>query len=279
MRKIPPRLHLLPAREADLLVVIARVRAKSFHVMRINTKSGSVEHGSWFRGVLYAKRCDISLDGRWLVYLALGAKGKTWNAVSEAPWLQAAVQVDHLGTWFGGGVFSDTQTLLANGWDVDEPNKTSRSHLPFSIRPWGPELGNAEDLGPLYRRLQRDGFTSGNTPHDDSEWSRRPARNLPLLRMRYIGYDHGYKFAFALEGSPLDLDLSEWACWDAGNNLWVARNGQLEQYDGKGLGTANPSRVIDLNWLTPPAIPPKQMPPPDPPPRRVGASRKKKDPA
>ena len=37
--------------------------------------TGKYEQGAWFNGKLYARRCDVSFDGDWLVYLAMGGGG------------------------------------------------------------------------------------------------------------------------------------------------------------------------------------------------------------
>ena len=80
----PARIHLLPAAKAPVVVVIRRKPSKLFHVIRVDTVTGKYEQGAWFNGKLYAMRCDVSFDGDWLVYLAMGAGGNTWNAVSQA---------------------------------------------------------------------------------------------------------------------------------------------------------------------------------------------------
>ena len=99
----PARIHLLPAKEAPYVVVVRRKPSHTFHVIRINTRSGGIEHGSWFRGKLYAMRSDVSFDGQWMVYLAKGAKGKDWNGVCQVPFLKTVLEGENLGTWYGGG--------------------------------------------------------------------------------------------------------------------------------------------------------------------------------
>jgi hypothetical protein len=59
----PARIHLLPAKGAACVVVIRRKPSKCFHVIRWNTRTDELEHGSWFHGKLYPKRCDVSFDG------------------------------------------------------------------------------------------------------------------------------------------------------------------------------------------------------------------------
>lgn len=84
----PPRLHFLVAARAPIVIVLARVRSKWFHVMRWNTAADELEPGSWFRGRIYGERCDVSFDGEWMAYFAAGGAGSnTWTGVCRAPWL------------------------------------------------------------------------------------------------------------------------------------------------------------------------------------------------
>ena len=70
----PPRLSLLLARHAPVAVIIARVRAKLFHLVKWQYVDDVVEHGSWFEGSLYPDSSDVSFDGRHMVYFALNPK-------------------------------------------------------------------------------------------------------------------------------------------------------------------------------------------------------------
>ena len=92
----PARIHLLPAAKAPIVVAIRRKPSRLFHVIRIDTVSGKAEQGAWFNGHLYAMRSDVSFDGNWFVYLALGKFGKTWNAVSALPRLTAAAGAENM---------------------------------------------------------------------------------------------------------------------------------------------------------------------------------------
>src|SRR4051812_45232560 len=100
------RIHILPAREAPVAIVIRRKPSKCFHVLRWHTDTGKIEPGSWFNGKLYSLRADISFDGAWMVYLALGSTGETWNGLCRPPWLKTVVDAPNTGAWFGGGYWA-----------------------------------------------------------------------------------------------------------------------------------------------------------------------------
>lgn len=108
----PARIHLLPARDAPYVVILRRKPSRRFHVMRLNTKTNRLEHGSWFRGKLYPMRCDVSFDGDWMVYLAMGSNAETWNGVCRAPFLRTVVEGSNMGAWFGGGYWPNRGDLL-----------------------------------------------------------------------------------------------------------------------------------------------------------------------
>src|SRR5262245_58863849 len=105
------RLHLLVAKNAPTVVIVQRKRAKLFHIAMVDAKRRQVVEGSWFRGKLYALRCDVSFDGTHMVYLAMGDKGQTWNGVCRLPWLSTLTEAENMGAWFGGGYFADKKLL------------------------------------------------------------------------------------------------------------------------------------------------------------------------
>jgi hypothetical protein len=262
------RIHLLVARNAPTLVILQRKRAKLFHVVTVDADKRRVEEGSWFRGKLYALRCDVSFDGKHMVYLAMGTKGNTWNGVCRLPWLSTLTEAENLGSWFGGGYFVDKKVLRTNGWGSADFNPPKRSGAPFTLEPYRSRYGG-EDLGVVYERLQRDGFARlgenwgtqqvlGTRKYQvayegDDGWGRQPSRRHPLLKVRYAGYlEHGYTFAFWFDEHPGLLDGASWANWDCNGDLWVARPGVVEQYALNDLKQGTPSFTIDVDRFEPP---------------------------
>jgi hypothetical protein len=257
----PARIHLLPAKASPFVVVIRRKPSKCFHVIRWNTQSDELEYGSWFHGKLFPKRCDVSFDGQWMVYLAMGASGETWNGICRLPYLRTVVEGPNMGTWYGGGYWRDCTTLLLNRW------KPAKGRVPFKIDTLQPRFGG-EDLGVLYPRWERDGWrrrgSNFGTHREikrlkytvecigDDGWQNRPSRNHPCLVVRYVGYlAHGYTFRFALDGyADLLDDRVDSACWDSLGNLIYSRDGILYKYALGGLRNGLPSKVIDLEPLT-----------------------------
>lgn len=205
-----------------------------------------------------------------MVYLAMGSGGETWNGICEPPWLRTVADVPNMGTWAGGGFFSDARTLRSNDvWHYDRSlSEFSKSKMfPFSIE----RMESGGEVFPiLSHRLKRDGWKREgdfgenqkiSLKHssystlclEDPGWSWQPTSEHPVLRMFYRGYlVHGYTFEFVLDGSKL-LDAEvDWATWDMKGDLLVARRGAIERYSLSGLKTGVPDFLFDLEHLIPP---------------------------
>lgn len=273
-RVIPARIHLLAAKEAPFVVVIRRKPSRLCHIMCWNTKNDHFEYGSWFRGRIYEKRSDVSFDGKYMVYLAMGSSGETWTGVCQPPFLKTYVDWENCGTWHGGGVFTANRLLEINAGYAEsvafEAIEKAGSKLPFRCKTLE-NPGYGEDEGVLYPRLERDGFrrigplgeevvVPGIGYHtvckNDPGWVVRPSRSHPELRLRYRGYSsgHGRIFEWDLPEHPGLLDDKVcWATYDSLGQLIVAREGILYRYQLKDLLDHKPSAVIDLEPLERPA--------------------------
>lgn len=264
------RMHILVAHAAARAVVIRRKPSKWVHVINWDTKRDELEHGSWFRGRIYAERCDLSWDGRWMVYLAMGSNGRTWNGICEPPRLRTLVDVPNVGTWAGGGYFSAKRTLQANdvwhsGRSLSEFSRAG--NVPFAIE----RMDSGGEAFPILGlRLERDGWqragqfgrsepitlkhsSYSNLCVDDPGWWCQPTPKHPVLRMFYRGYlVGGYTFEFQLDGSDLLGPAVDWATWDAKGDLLVARGGAVERYTLNALKKGVPSFRMDFEDLAPP---------------------------
>ena len=256
------RLHLLPAKEAPVVVIVSRKPSKTFHIVIWNTETDAMEHGSWFKGHLYAKRSDVSFDGKWMVYLAMGADGNTWNGCCKLPFLKTHLEEENIGTWNGGGFWKDRETLLLNQW------LNAKGSIPFKTEPLN--AGQGEDLGVLYPRMERDGWQRlGDNWGTEREVSGSKYRVLcegddgwvfrhPVTRMnletRYVGYlDYGYTFAFKLREYPELIPVSaDWATWDSIGNLVVAHDGEVHRYSKANILAGQLGFKFDLNQLKKP---------------------------
>jgi hypothetical protein len=265
------RLSLLVARGAPRILIFRRGPSRVCHLALWHTDTDAIEHGSWFRGQLYLNRCDLSWDGRWLVYFALGPTREhySWTAVSRPPWLRAELFYPKGDTWHGGGVWERPGQLWLNlpAGATARAGDPSPADLGFTVRRGLTEYG--EDEGPLYRRLERDGWRRDDPPgavydrgtaqvwmHSGGpQWVLQPTPDLPALRMAYRGYfaNRGRVFTYSLEGRPELIDEQvSWAGYDGAGRLLIARGPAVERYTPGDLERGAPSFRYDLGHLAPP---------------------------
>lgn len=269
------RLSVLRAKDVPEAVILRRGPSKHTLVVRWNLARNTFEEGQWFVGRIYPERCDLSPDGAWFVYFAGKFKGPTptYTALSRPPWLTAHALWPEMGTWGGGGVFTDARTLLLNRFDgmLD-------SALPHPI-PRGLKVGSLHNAPPSLSPVRdlRLGWTHEVFARDDARvapWPPTYARKEPLRLVRprprhrgealeRITWGHHHVGApweirsYHLVGSapgrpPRSLDDVEWADWLDDGALVYARRGALyTQRDPFGEGSDVIARcLIDLAPLT-----------------------------
>jgi hypothetical protein len=263
------RLHLLAAKDAPVIVILQRKRAKLFHVVTMDTQTHQISEGSWFRGVIYGIDCDVSFDGQFMVYRARGTRlrGGTWSGVCRLPWLKTLVHVESPMT--GGGFFAAPGQLATHGWDYRDVVESEE--IPFKVaRDDAYHLGDEQAV--IYSRFARDGFTrlgdNWGTEEKvagkrfrvacvgDDGWGLRPADGYPMLQVRYLGYNmigSGPAFAFSLPEHPAIVEGAIWVTWDCARTLWVARPGVVAQYTLGDIRAGTPSFSLDVDRFAPAA--------------------------
>jgi hypothetical protein len=265
------RLHILRAHGAPKAVIIRRKPSKVFHIILWDTITDELEFGSWFHGRIYSQVCDLSWDGEWMVYVAMGRGFDTWTGICRPPRLKTVADVTHAGTWAEGGFFRDAGTLHSNdlrSCDHSLSEVKMSDKVPFAIERMDP---GSEAFPILSHRLHRDGWkrvgefgalegitlksqSSATLCLDDPGWSWQPTPEHPILRMFYRGYLlGGHTFEFQLEGSNiLDPDV-DWATWDSKGDLLTAKKGAVYRYSLAALKNGTPDFSMDLEHLAPPA--------------------------
>jgi hypothetical protein len=151
------------------------------HVSRWDLEKPEYEPGSWLRGTIYPQRCDLSPDGRWLVFFTLKASaerdlGPTYIAISRLPWLTALAAWGIGSTWTRGMQFLEDASV----WEVDEPDV---GDLDAVRGRFGLRMSRADSFAVERRR----GWTeTGDTPPraSDDAWDERRGDRIVMQKIR-----------------------------------------------------------------------------------------------
>lgn len=153
------RLHVIPARDAAVAVIIRRGPSDWYHLILWETDRAVFSHGAWIKARIYEEKCDISPDGRLFIYFVhQGSRGGTtltdsWTAISRPPWLHALGLWPHGTTYGGGGRFCGPRTVwgvTADGAHPDFPFPPRRLQItstPPEARPTSPAVEDADWTG------------------------------------------------------------------------------------------------------------------------------------
>lgn len=283
-KPVPCRLFFILARSAPVGVIFRRGPSKWVQLIKWDTSTDSFEFGQWFKGRIYERRCDLSPDGKLLIYFASKYKpsqwtsnvGATWTAISKPPYFTALALWPQGDTWGGGGMFEDNKTVLLNNHYLAgaeaHPDHQPPKHLivKAKINNYSPGEDN-----PLYAtRLERDGWRLT----DLGQWHRDrwPQRCDPpeirvkkqltgsnSLIMKLHGWDsHSttgvwvYSFWLHLQNSSSEIPIQNavWADWDHLGRLVFARDGKLFATDILADGKLIERQLADFNDLLPQSL-------------------------
>jgi hypothetical protein len=115
------RLFVIFAKREPTAVILRRGPSAWYHIIQWDTVQDTFVHGAWIKGRIYEEKCDVSPDGRLLLYFVhQGSRVRTeftdsWTAISRMPWLQALVVWPQGTTYGGGGRFVDDSTIALRG--------------------------------------------------------------------------------------------------------------------------------------------------------------------
>lgn len=157
----PARLHVLLARDAPIGVGFRRGPSRSVCTVLWDRRTDTFTVGPWLKGRIDERRSDLSPDGKHLILFALSGvwtatTGRTWTAISRAPWLKALVLLGKGDTYGGGGLFTGLRTYWLNNGHADKPLLDSTEVTRDTD--YAPQHFNNECPGVYYPRLMRDGW-------------------------------------------------------------------------------------------------------------------------
>lgn len=285
----PCRAYAILAHDAALAVILRRGPSDWVQLIRWQTSSDIIEHGQWFKGRIYERRCDLSPDGNLFLYFARKQKQGTmndqnytyaWTAVSRPPYFTALALWPKGNSWNGGGVFDDNTTIRLNHDPermVSHPNHEPKG---LTIIPDFQEKG--EDTSIYPKLLKSHGWeliqdadswheeTFGvYKPNQPVIWRKTTPRfglslymHLTGINENQFGDDLILHYAVTDEhiNHSYTIENATWADWDQQGRLVYISKGLLlgQQFKPElklarviaDLNPHTPSSVITPDWAT-----------------------------
>ncbi len=241
----PARLAVFLARDAPVGVILRRGPTAWAGLSRWDRRTDRVEHGQWFHGRVYERRCDLSPDGALFIYIAAKpggpphrdpSIGEAWTAISRPPYFTALTLWPNLGTWYGGGCFETDRRLLLDVTCSAEPHPDFPAlrgmrfgHVGAASAPW-----EQRALRGGWILVERGFEPRSHRRVGEREVWRRPHPTLDATLFRQVEdvdfqrYGGMYADTSWIEAGDelVAMDGVGWADWD-GERLVFARDGRL----------------------------------------------------
>ena len=226
------------ARESSKAVLFRRGPSKKVLLISWDTNDDTFEEGQWLNGRIYERRCDLSPNGKLLVYFAATWKlpYQSWTAVSKPPYLTALALWPKGDAWGGGGNFESNSKLQLN----HRPDQMELAE-DFQLPKWlkvaqHPTRSAGEDEPIWFTRLARDGWRMAATkPTTVWEKPNPVFADRYVLRMIINGinlskgpwYDIDHEVIDQRTREVTSLPQTSWADWSVSGDLLYARDGKL----------------------------------------------------
>lgn len=274
----PPRLWVVRAKDAPVAVIFRRGPSKQVELILWNMRKDTFERGQWFKGRIYERRCDLSPDGKYLIYFAAKHTGPfgTWTAISRPPYLTALALWSKGDCWNGGGWF-----LSERGFVLNHPPQQTEMAKGFCLRKLRMEKTAAwrgEDDTVWVNVLDRDGWKltkrgafqelkgRGWIATEPETWVKPHPRRKISLEMATVGvlssdrwYDMRFR-VFSEDGDIVPPSAWDWADWNPSGDLVYAENGCIHRAKFRQQGIHSSKNLIDFtedkfsNVSTPPLL-------------------------
>ncbi len=263
-------LYCLSACSSPQVLVIRRGPSKVWHFLLWNRDTQEIEHGSWFRGMIYPHKCDISPKGEWMTILAYRGTNDpiAWTALCKPPQVKAYAFWPQPSARYGGGFFDERMPVAWMNMPDPKDQVEERSAHDYEF---GYQESPDDYFGSLDERLKRDcwkldkGLSSKEMKF---VWSKKsPDKKFKLIlrlstentsrdgtntseswQPRIVDYS-----VFCEEsGVETPLEEASWANWNKESFVCFAKGGSLMTAVPSNL-KGSESLVIDLTQLQPPS--------------------------
>jgi len=268
-KKSPARLFVLLAREEPVGVIFRRGPSKQVLLIKWNLRDDTFETGQWFKGRIYERRCDLSPNGKFLIYFAVKQKPPlySWTAISKPPYFTALALWRKGDCWNGGGWFLDNKTIRLNHGSLDDPElRRGFRPGPIKIAGYAEFRGEDDTVWDIVRK--RDGWSCHNEGESIDRggvrgWDLDPpqtwtkiGRRGYLLEQSIVGIGgkaapwYQIEYRVLKEGKVLfDIGRADWADWDHKGNLLFAKDGCIFRQYLSSLNRPEPRQLADFDDL------------------------------
>jgi hypothetical protein len=266
MATFPARLHAILARESSEAVIIRRGPSKTSCVIGWDRRHDTFRVGQWMRGRIYERRCDLSPDGRYLIYFAMNGRWQSetrgaFTAIALAPYVKALALFPKGDCWNGGGLFTrKNQYWLNDGYGHATLRDDARLVRDVQFQPAGYYGGECPTV--YYNRLLRDGWTMkpGLEEAAGAHVVFEKALGCELFLRKYCFAETGappgkgcyydrHEIVRA-DGATLAAEADwEWAERDGDRLVW-AEHGILQAARIHANGLKHPKVLYDFNAMT-----------------------------
>jgi hypothetical protein len=250
-KMLPARLHVKLARASSLSLVLRR--GPTMHTASIlwDRADDTFTLGQWLKGRIFAHECDVSPDGKHMIYRARGQHSyKSWIAVSCMPYLKALDFFDDADYYQALFLSNDTYWLATS---IHKP-KYKNSHLNItSCTAFGADNRYSEIIA------LRDGW---NSIHNESagynkliafekqihpHWKLLKKVGVPIPKNKSPEYTP-HQLLHIPTNTIYDKSDWEWADWDnTQQRLVCAEHGKLLSAQLSDNGIKNIHVLHDFN--------------------------------
>jgi len=267
MARFSARIHALLASDARVGVIIRRGPSKQVCTILWDRQHDEFQVGQWLKGRIYERRCDLSPDGKYLIYFAMSGKWRaeakgSWTAISRAPYLKALAIFPKGDCWNGGGLFTGKKSYWLN--DGCGHSVLRNTNLVVRDSKFQPsDYFGGECKGVYYPRLLRDGWKFVRRI-DVAKWKDLDLFEKPLPRgwvLRKIAhaeigappgkgcYWDEHELRHSASGLRIACPDWEWADIERNRLVWAEAGKLFAGRLGKE-GLAYQSQLFDFNKMT-----------------------------
>lgn len=165
MSSTPARIFFIVARKRNKAVVLRRGPTQWTQMISWDLDTDALEYGQWLRKKVRPEHCDLSPEGRYLIYLIdRYERGASRTVLCKPPYWSALTAWEHGDPVFGtgGGLFTEEHAVLLNwhctlkaheNWPVPSQLNVGHFRVPGDYNYWKGHINLLLDY-----RLERDGW-------------------------------------------------------------------------------------------------------------------------